>query len=99
MTEDKKPDIQESRNEKIKNSEETLKQKPKVLDVKVYTATLPKENERNLGIQFKFNSSKIKPDKIEELADEILKTARAGVISELEAAINQEQKWLNATRN
>ena len=92
------PEVQEKRNEQIKNSESKLKSKPKELDVKVYTVALPKQNERNLGIQFKFNGAKIQEDKIEELADEILKTAREGVINELKQSVVQEQKWLDKTR-
>ena len=67
--------------------------------VAIETETMLGENERKITISFKFNAHKIVSDDVDLIAKEVLKNAKIDVIKALEAAVVQEQKWLDATRN
>lgn len=60
--------------------------------------SLPQENERKISIGFKFNAHKFNTDDVEGFVELILERSKDGVISALNDAVNQEQKWLDKTR-
>jgi hypothetical protein len=84
---------------RIKKSEETLKDKPKKLDIGVSVEAMPGDKDRIAVISFKFNPSMIEKEDIKELATQVLKDSKGKLVKQLEQTILQEQKWLDRTRN
>jgi len=96
-------ELKELRNEKINKSA------TKVIPIKAKKFTIPKpevsieavagENERKITVEFTFNAHKFDGDDLRGLTELILERAKDGVVAALEGSINQEQKWLDKTRN
>lgn len=57
-----------------------------------------RENDRKVSIEFIIHANKIKYEDIKDITFQILKDAVEGVISTIEEAVGQEQKFLDATR-
>lgn len=57
-----------------------------------------RENERTITVEFTFHAPSLSTENLDKIAEDVLYRAKKDVISLLEIAINQEQKFLDATR-